>query len=146
MKQKVNDSFVFYGTNLEMVEKLKETNQELATELLYAIVEYGIYGEYDNNNPIIEAMMLPVVNGIDKAKGKYNAKKANTAQTKHYEEIANLYLLGEKQNEIAIKLSKKYGEKISQQTISNRLGAIKRDFPELLKPKDEVCDEEFFKF
>lgn len=146
MKQKVNDSFVFYSTNLEMVEKLKETNPELANELLYAIAEYGIYGEYDNNNPIIETMMLPIVNGIDRAKGKYNAKKANVAQVKHYEEIANLFLLGKKQNEIAIILSRKFGEKISQQTISNRLGAIKRDFPELLTAKGEVlqdnCEEE----
>ena len=75
MRQKVNESFVFYATNLEMVDKLKNTDEQLANELLYAMVEYGIYGEVNSDNPLIEAMMTPVVNGIDRAKGRYNNKK-----------------------------------------------------------------------
>lgn len=141
MRQKMNESFVFYGTNLDMVDKLKEVNPELANELLYSIVEYGIYGEYETDNPIVEAMMAPVVNGIDKAKGRYALKKESAAKKQHYQEIAKLHLEGKTQTEIAKILSNKFGEKISQQTVSYRLGVIHKDFPDLLVPKEEEIQE-----
>lgn len=73
MKKEIkNNSFVFYATSLEAVEKISEAYPEMGNELLKAIVEYGIYGEYDKTNPIIEAMMVNISFGIDKAKDRYN--------------------------------------------------------------------------
>ena len=78
MKKEIkNDSFVFYATNLEVVEALEQTNPELANEFLKAIVEYGIYGEYKKGNPMVDALMIQTGFGIDKAKDRYAAAIEN---------------------------------------------------------------------
>ena len=78
MKKEIkNNSFVFYATNLEVVEALEQTNPELANDFLKAIVEYGIYGEYKKGNPMIDALMIQTGFGIDKAKDRYAAAIEN---------------------------------------------------------------------
>lgn len=78
MKKEVkNESFVFYQTSLQAVEQLEEAYPEMAGELLRAIVEYGIYGTYDDSNPIIAALMVNIGFGIDQAKSRYTAAIEN---------------------------------------------------------------------
>ena len=76
-KEIKNDSFVFYATNLEVIESLEQANAELANEFMRAIIEYGIYGEYDSKNPMVQVLMIQAGFGIDKAKDRYNAAVEN---------------------------------------------------------------------
>lgn len=72
-----NNSFVFYATALETVEELEKGYPELGAELLKAMVEYGIYGEYDTSNPIINSIMAQFTFSVDKAKSRYEIAKEN---------------------------------------------------------------------
>jgi hypothetical protein len=76
-KEIVNNSFVFYATNLEVIEALEETNKDLAADFMKAVIEYGIYGEYDTTNPMIKVLMIQTGFGINKAKDRYAAAVEN---------------------------------------------------------------------
>lgn len=72
MAEREMKSFVFYPTFLQTVESLrKDGNELLADKLLRAIVDYGIYGEYDNTDPIVNALMVQTVFNINKSQNNY---------------------------------------------------------------------------
>lgn len=110
MKKEIkNNSFVFYATSLEAVEKISEAYPEMGNELLKAIVEYGIYGEYDKTNPIIEAMMVNIGFGIDKAKDRYtkaveNGKQGGRPKMIDNEKVRELKEAGLTNREVAERL------------------------------------------
>lgn len=110
MKKEIkNNSFVFYATSLEAVEKISEAYPEMGNELLKAIVEYGIYGEYDKTNPIIEAMMVNISFGIDKAKDRYtkaveNGKQGGRPKMIDNEKVRELKEAGLTNREVAERL------------------------------------------
>lgn len=68
-------SFVFHKDYLEMINKLKTVNPDLAQQFLNSIVEYGIYGKYeDNGNIMLQTLMNPIMVRIDGEVNKYLSK------------------------------------------------------------------------
>lgn len=68
------DSFVFYRTFKETVDALP--TPEMKLKLYEAIVDYGLTGEYDESDPLINAMMKQTSFAIDRAQENY-AKAVN---------------------------------------------------------------------
>ena len=66
-----NNSFVFYKSFLDTAEELGRANPELAYKYLQAVAEYGIYGTYNENDPVINGLMVSVTMGIDRAQERY---------------------------------------------------------------------------
>ena len=143
-KEVLNNSFVFYATNLEVIETLEETDKELANDFMKAIIEYGIYGEYESTNPIIKVLMVQAGFGIDKAKDRYataveNGKKGGRPRKEiDIEKALELESQGKTQAEIAEELG------VSKNTIGSRLREHKNQKP---NPKtknlnDNVNDNE----
>ena len=126
-KEVLNNSFVFYATNLEVIETLEETDKELANEFMKAIIEYGIYGEYENTNPIIKVLMVQAGFGIDKAKDRYataveNGKKGGRPKTVDEYKVRELKGQGLTNKQIAeeLKCSVSSVEKINAKNRKNR--------------------------
>lgn len=76
MKEVQRDGFAFLQTFIQTVESLQESNPELANKLLRAIVDYGIYRDYNRGDPIIDAMMVSIMYAIDRAADRYDQAKA----------------------------------------------------------------------
>lgn len=81
----MNNAFVFYKDYFEQIKLMEKTNPELVKDLLLAIVNYGIYEEYDDSNPMVNMAMIPIVKGIDNAHNRYedavmNGKKGGRTQ------------------------------------------------------------------
>ena len=126
-KEVLNNSFVFYATNLEVIETLEETDKELANDFMKAIIEYGIYGEYENTNPIIKVLMVQAGFGIDKAKDRYataveNGKKGGRPKTVDEYKVRELKGQGLTNKQIAeeLKCSVSSVEKINAKNRKNR--------------------------
>lgn len=126
-KEVLNNSFVFYATNLEVIETLEETDKELANDFMKAIIEYGIYGEYENTNPIIKVLMVQAGFGIDKAKDRYataveNGKKGGRPKTVDEYKVRELKEQGLTNKQIAeeLKCSVSSVEKINAKNRKNR--------------------------
>ena len=123
-KEVLNNSFVFYATNLEVIETLEETDKELANDFMKAIIEYGIYGEYENTNPIIKVLMVQAGFGIDKAKDRYataveNGKKGGRPKIDLDNDVLSVMRdRGMSYQEIADKLG------VSKSTIQRRFKEI----------------------
>lgn len=64
------DSFVFYHTFKETIDALP--TPELKLKLYNAIASYGLIGEYDESDALINAMMKQICFSIDRAKEKYD--------------------------------------------------------------------------
>ena len=118
---------MFYATNLEVIETLEETDKELANDFMKAIIEYGIYGEYENTNPIIKVLMVQAGFGIDKAKDRYavaveNGKKGGRPKTVDEYKVRELKGQGLTNKQIAeeLKCSVSSVEKINAKNRKNR--------------------------
>ena len=129
-KDYVRQGFVFYASAWESVQALKEQNPELAFQLMEAIVEYGLYGEYDESNCIINSIMPGIKVGIDKAAGRYEAastggKKGGSREKYDKNEIKRMLDEGMSHKEIAATLGcstktvQRVGHKVDMSTMSN---------------------------
>lgn len=99
------NNFVFYGSNMETLERLK-SQPELRSLLLDAILEYGCYGEYDTSNALVNALMANIEFGIDKAQDRYEIARNEGAKSHgntkfSHQQIVDLHLKGMKNREIA---------------------------------------------
>jgi hypothetical protein len=57
----MNNSFVFYATFLDTVDKLDAAGHtDLANKVLRAIIDVGIYGEYTGGDVLVESY-LPTI-------------------------------------------------------------------------------------
>ena len=130
-KECIRQGFVFYSSAWESVQALKEQNPELAYQLLEAIIEYGLYGEYDESNCIINSIMPGIKVGIDKAAGRYEAasiggKKGGSREKYDKDEIRRLLDKGKSHKEIAALLGcstktvQRVGHKVDMSTMSDK--------------------------
>ncbi len=70
----MNNSFVFYATFLETVDKLNAAGQEdLANKVLRAIIDVGIYGEYTGGDVLVESYLPTIQLNIENATKRYQA-------------------------------------------------------------------------
>ncbi|MBQ0088129.1 MAG: helix-turn-helix domain-containing protein, partial [Prevotellaceae bacterium] len=119
-----NNSYVMYATWLDQVEQLEENGQfELAYKYIRAIMDYGIYGEYDNSDVMVNLLMTQTALGIDKAQSRYaaaveNGKKGGRPKTVDEEKIVELKRQGLTNKKIAEKVG------CSDKTVSRTLKAV----------------------
>lgn len=66
-------SFVWYESFYDAVMELEEQDEHLALALAKAIMEYGLFHEYDDSNAVVNAIMAGIEISIDNAQKRYNA-------------------------------------------------------------------------
>lgn len=98
------DSFVFYRTFKETVDALP--TPELKLKLYDAIISYGLTGEYDESDAIVNAMMKQTCFAIDRAQENYakavsGGKKGGARKKFDTEEIKELLAEGKTHAEVA---------------------------------------------
>lgn len=71
----MNQSFVWYRTFYDTFKELEQTDKELALKYAEAVMEYGLNGEYDESNGLINALMASAIFNIDKAQERYIKNK-----------------------------------------------------------------------
>lgn len=123
-------NFVFYGSTVKILEKLKE-NPELRLRVLDAILDYGAYGEYEAGDPIVDAIVAGVGDGIDRAKVRYVESKENGSKTHgntkvDHGRIIEMANSGMSQKDIAAALG--CSTKTVQRHLKNELKNPKKDF------------------
>ena len=92
-----------------------------------AVAGYGLDGEYDGSNQIVEALMQQVVFNVDRAKDRYNSAKKGGRKAKYDAgEVEGLLQMGYNKKEIAEKIG------CSVRTIERAIKKIKE------KPEGEV--------
>ena len=127
------DSFVFYGTFLDTIEKLEQAGQqELAYKVLKAVVDVGIYGEYTGGDPLVESFLPTMQLSIENAAKRYEAasnggKKSNHSSAFDKDLIIELKLQGMKNADVA----QIVGEKSTKGTCSAK--TVSRVWNEYLK-------------
>lgn len=65
MEEERAKGFYCFGTVYDTMKELVQTDEHLAFKFITAVMEYGLYGEYDESDTIINALMQPVIFGID---------------------------------------------------------------------------------
>ncbi len=127
------DSFVFYGTFLDTIEKLEQAGQQdLAYKVLKAVVDVGIYGEYTGGDPLVESFLPTMQLSIENAAKRYEAasnggKKSNHSSAFDKDLIIELKLQGMKNADVA----QIVGEKSTKGTCSAK--TVSRVWNEYLK-------------
>ncbi len=125
-KQIVNNSFVIYSTYYEAVEELEKTDPEKAFKLLKAIVEYGLYDEYDDSDIVIKLLMIQIGFGIDKSNDRYakaveNGKQGGRPSTIDKDKIICLHNQGLTNKEVAAEMN------CSTSTVERAIRKYKKD-------------------
>ena len=121
---------VFRGT-FNAIKKLYQEDPNLAGELAISAIELALTGEISSESTMIGIILSEAEEISKNNKERYEAtvesKKQKKIGDQRLDEIANLVMRKFTQKEIASQLG------LSQQTVSNRLGLIRRDYPELLQ-------------
>lgn len=104
-----------------------------AGELAISLLELVLRGEYKTDNFTVNLVLKQMEEITARDADKYAAKEKNAKEYKkiRYQKIAELYLQGKRQNEIAEILGK------DKSTISRDMAVIRKDFPELLKAESD---------
>ena len=104
---------------------------EKAGEFAVSIIELTLTGDYSTDNHDIRVMLIPYKDSNEKNVEKYTKKVEESKQKKIEDlqliQIADLSKEGMKQKQIGQTLG------LSQQTVSYRLGLIKKEFGFLLE-------------
>lgn len=134
-----NNTGIAYLTMLDSAKDLYDKDPELAGEYALSVLELILSGEYSTDNYVIKAMLNPFQFMANKNINKLEARKEkqdnNRIEKMRLKEIADLYLEGMNQTDIAKKMN------VSRQTVSNRIKIIQTDFPELLDAEMEDSQE-----
>lgn len=104
-----SDGFVFFRSVWESYQELKRRDAALAEKFLTAVIEYGLEGEYDESEPLINAIMSNITVSIDNARSRRIASQENGSKggrPKLYssEKIAELVAQGKTNQQIADEL------------------------------------------
>lgn len=126
-------SGVVYSSTLQQIEMLYKQDPMSAGELAISLLELVLRGEYKTDNFTVNLVLKQMEEITARDADKYAAKEKNAKEYKkiRYQKIAELYLQGKKQNEIAEILGK------DKSTISRDMAVIRKDFPELLKAESD---------
>lgn len=137
----VKDSGLIYQSVLEQIKMLYPEDATKAGELAISAIELVLTGDVSTDDTMIKIILQNLKIVSERNSIKYKKKVENQKQKRIEEnnlaEIAGCYLQGMKQEEIAKILN------ITQQSVSYWLQIIKRDYPELLKPKETESYEAF---
>lgn len=110
MNKEKKKSFLFYATTLDTIEELESSSdpvdRETAIKLLRAVVDWGLYGEYDDSDPKVRSYMPAIKLGIENAEKRYEAasnggKKSNHGSAFDKDLIVELKLQGMKNADVA---------------------------------------------
>ena len=104
-----SDGFVFFRSVWESYQELKRKDAALAEKFLTAVIEYGLEGEYDESDPLINALMGSVTISIDNAHSRRvasqdNGSKGGRPKLYSSEKIAELVAQGRTSQQIADEL------------------------------------------
>lgn len=132
------DSAIIYGTVFDQAKELYEMDAARGGEFAMSVLELVMTGEISSDDKMIAIMLKPTEYMSKKNAAAYDEKKEKAREKKKQDQqlemIARLYKEGLSQRMI--------GERIgtTQQTVGNRLGLIKREYPELLIEEKIVDD------
>lgn len=131
--KQMRKSGVVYSSTLQQIEMLYKQDPMSAGELAISLLELVLRGEYKTDNFTVNLVLKQMEEITARDADKYAAKEKNAKEYKkiRYQKIAELYLQGKKQNEIAEILGK------DKSTISRDMAVIRKDFPELLKAESD---------
>ena len=125
------DSAVIYRSVLEQINMFVETDKDLAGELAMAAIQTVICGETNSDNPVVQAMIMPMKQASEKNYERYaktcESKRVKKIEDKRLDEIADLHAQGMSVRDIAAELN------LKKSTVHDRLNTIYREYPELLK-------------
>lgn len=101
-----SDGFVFFRSVWDSYQELERKDKELANKYLLAVIKYGLEGEYDESDPIINALMSNTTISIDRAHNRYSESQNNGAKGGRPskfspEQIISLYQQGNTTKQIA---------------------------------------------
>ena len=102
-KKEKKKAFLFYATTLDTIEELESSpdpaDHALAIKLLRAVVDQGLYGEYDDSDPKVRSYMPAIRLGIENAEKRHisssnGGKKGGSEKLYDDEKIVRLRLQG----------------------------------------------------
>lgn len=102
-KKEKKKAFLFYATTLDSIEELESSpdpaDHALAIKVLRAVVDWGLYGEYDDSDPKVRSYMPVIKLGIDNAEKRHTSssnggKKGGREKLYDDEKIVRLRLQG----------------------------------------------------
>ena len=132
----VRKSGVIYNSVLEQIKRIHLMDPDKAGELAISAIELVLTGQISSDDPMIDALLQPLLVMRDKDENEYNLKQEAANNKKIVElklrEIAELHMSGCSQAQIGERLG------IKQQTISYRLNVIRSKYPELLQKNGEI--------
>ena len=124
------DSGIIYNSILKQIKKLYKTDPMKAGELAISAIELVLTGEFSSDDMVVNLSLVPMqeINNknVERYEKKIEEQKQKKIEEMGLEDIADLYKRGLKQRQIGEALG------LSQQTVSYRLGLIKKDFSFLL--------------
>lgn len=110
MNEERAKGFFCFASFYDSMVDLMKSDEHLALMYIKAVMEYGLYGDYDDDsNNVINALMKPVIIAIDNAgkrqeKNKMDGSKGGRKPKYDYEEVWRLADSGLKNSEIAKKI------------------------------------------
>ena len=135
----MRNSGLIYNSTFNQIKQLHAMDPDLAGELAISAIELLMCGDISSDDPMIRVMLMPTKAIRDKDKKKHDIKVENSKNKRiadlKLDVIADLTRKGLRQRQIAERLG------LTQQTVSNRLGTIRTEFPYLLQDEELVLQE-----
>lgn len=129
----VRKSGIIYRSTFEQIKNIHHRDPVQAGEFAIAAIEQLLTGDISSDDEWINTLLIQNREINQKNANNYDLKVEQAKQRKicdqKLDEIASLFLAKKTQKEIATKLG------LSQQTVSNRMALIRKEFPELLQEK-----------
>lgn len=123
-------ALIYRGT-LNAIKELYKMDPDLAGEAAISAIELVLTGQYSSSNPMMGVILAETkeVSKVhaDKYEKVVESKKQKKVVEQRLDEIAALVKAKCTQKEVANRLG------LTQQTVSNRIALIRKEFPELLQ-------------
>lgn len=101
-----NKGFFCFASFYDSMVDIMKTDKELALKYIKAVMEYGLYGKYDDSDTMVKALMNPVVITLDNSqkrqeRNKENGSKGGAKRKFDHDEIRRLVREGLDDLEVA---------------------------------------------